>query len=189
MNIYVLTENSYLFLGVANSLKQRMDCRCVQLNPNSKSNSEIFHLTKPGDIVLVAQENSNIDFTMLMELNETNASVIIAANHVDWKISSIFRFATIARKFYLSDLLQNMYLVQAINNKEIKLPKITKTERAVLKLVMNGMTINFISSRLNITTKTAYSHQRSAFRKIGIRKSLDIIKLPSNYLNYLCSAC
>ena len=186
MNIYVLTENSYLFIGIVHSLKERMECRCIQLAPNGKSNTSLFHLTKPGDIVMVAQENTNIDFSMLMELNETNASVIIATNYVNWNISSIFRFSTISRRFYLSDLLQSMHLVQSIRNKEIKLPKITKTERAVLRLVMNGVAINFISSRLNITAKTAYSHQRSAFRKIGIRKSQDMIKLPLNYLNYLC---
>lgn len=188
MKIYVLTENNYLYNGIAHTLASRTDCQCVKLSPQNKSNYIISRLSKSGDIFIIASEYSNMNFSMLMELNQSNASVIIATNNFDWKISSIFRFSTISRNFHMFDLLQAIRLIKPVSNKDVLLPRITASEKEVLMLTMNGVRVDFISSRLNIAAKTAYAHQRSAFKKLGIRKIQDITKLPYNYINYIVHA-
>jgi DNA-binding CsgD family transcriptional regulator len=82
--------------------------------------------------------------------------------------------------------LKGIHLIKPTKFKTLKLPKITSAEKEVLLLILKGATMNFIGSRLNIATKTAYTHQRSAFKKMGIRKCQDMLKLPDNYINYLC---
>ncbi|WMY73535.1 LuxR C-terminal-related transcriptional regulator [Buttiauxella selenatireducens] len=186
MNIYILTENNYLFYGIEQSLSEHVNCQCIHLNPAEYDASKHLHLIQRRDVFIIANDFHNMDFSLLMKLNETDASVIIATDNAEWNISSIFRFATIMRRFYLSDLLQNIHLIQPVRSKKIKLPKITISEKRVLLLTFKGIDIDYISSRLNISTKTAYSHQRNAFKKIGIRKIHDIFRLPGNYISYLC---
>lgn len=186
MDIYVLTENNYLFYGVEKSLSGRVNCQCIHLNPLRGDNSTYCELGKLGDIFIIASEFQNMDFSLLMALNETDASVIIATDNAEWNISSIFRFSTIMRRFYLSDLLQSIHLRKPVRSKKIKLPRITTSEKRVLLLTLKGINVSYIGSRLNISTKTAYSHQRNAFRKLGIRKAQDVLRLPDNYINYLC---
>lgn len=186
MNIYVLTENYYLFNGVACSLSSRPEFHCIHLQPYDKRYITIVDENDPDDIFIMVPEHAKLDFSMLMAMNETNASVIIANNYCDWNVSEMFRFSTIPRRFYLNDLLKSIHLLKSAKNKEVKFPRITATEKKVLQLTIKGTSVTFIGSRLGITVKTAYAHQRSVFKKLGIRKTRDIYMLPDKFINYLC---
>ncbi|SUW64040.1 Bacterial regulatory proteins, luxR family [Buttiauxella agrestis] len=186
MNIYVLTENYFLFNGIECALKSRPDCHCIQLKPDDERYPSIADKNDPQDIFIVVPEYTRLDFSMLMAINETNASVIIANNHYDWNVGGLFRFSTIPRRFYLSDLLKSIHLLKSAKNKEVRLPRITATEKKVLQLTIKGTPVTFIGSRLGMTVKTAYAHQRSVFKKLGIRKTRDIYMLPDKFIKYLC---
>lgn len=188
MNIYVLTENYYLFYGIECSLSSKPNYQCIHLKPNDERYIDIAKKNDPGDIFVVVPEYTKLDFSMLMAINETNASVIIANNYCGWNVSDVFRFSSIPQRFYLSDLLKSIHLLKSAKNKEVKLPKITATEKKVLQLTIKGTSVTFIGSRLGITVKTAYAHQRSVFKKLGIRKIRDINMLPDKFINYICES-
>lgn len=97
MNIYVLTENYYLFYGIECSLSSKPNYQCIHLKPNDERYIDIAK-NDPGDIFVVVPEYTKLDFSMLMAINETNASVIIANNYCRWNVSDVFRFSSIPQK-------------------------------------------------------------------------------------------
>lgn len=186
MKIYVITENNFLFTGVVHSLSPRMNSQFIQLNPLDKNNYSTYEDSDIVDIYILAPEYLRIDFDMLVALNKTRSSVIIASSETDWNVGRVFSFSKMEKKFSLSDLLQCIFTLRPSGNKQIYLPKITSSERSVLLMTLNGVSIDFIGFRLDMAIKTVYSHQKSALRKLGVRKFRDIVTLPENFIEYVC---
>lgn len=186
MNIYVITENYYLFTGVVHSLSSRMACHFIRLNPHDTNNYSIYKDSAPSDVYILAPENSKIDFSILVALNDTKSSVIFARSNSDGNICRMFRFTNLERVFHLSDLLQCIFKLKPSDSREIHLPKITTQERSVLLLTLSGMGVSYIGARFNMTVKTVYAHQRSALKKLGVRKVRDVISFPDHFVEYIC---
>jgi len=63
------------------------------------------------------------------------------------------------------------------DSKKLIKEKLTKTERKVVYLILEGFTNNAIASRLNITTRTVKAHISSIFEKLHVNDRVSLILL------------
>jgi two-component system uhpT operon response regulator UhpA len=68
--------------------------------------------------------------------------------------------------FYLTDDIRNQVVTTS--------PHITKREREVLMLLINGETAKAIATRLGISDKTVYIHRASLMEKFGAKTLIEL---------------
>ncbi|MFJ3458544.1 helix-turn-helix transcriptional regulator [Scandinavium goeteborgense] len=185
MNIYILTQNLYLYVGIKNALKEHINAKIMHIKFD-----EVYYFLKQhyflgDDVFILSSEFSTLDFSSLLLLSKSNAKTIISRNNFRFNYREIFNFSVIPQKFYLSDLLQAIHLTPVIHI-STTLPKITEREKSILFYISSGIDIHVVSEILNISHKTTYQHLKNALKKVGIRKSRDIINLPRNFITYMC---
>lgn len=185
MNIYILTRNHYLFTGVKHLLTNHVNYSCTMLVPEDSNIDSIVNNCTDRDAFIVILDDSYIYFSTLIKLHHCDARVIIVNNNYQWEAGGVFKFITMPYKFTLSDLLCHIHARKQIKN-AVNIPMFSTNEKKVILLTQEGTTIREISSRLNIPIKTVYSSQRSALKKLGIRKSHNILKLPQDYIDQIC---
>lgn len=184
MRIYVLTENNYLFYGVFFFMGSNPSINCSHLKNIS---GDFFISHTEGDLFIIDLDFPNFDFHFLVMLKNRNIRAFIASNGSSSEFFTSILFPVFGKKKLFNELERCSKFEVVDNYKASHLNMLTKAEVNVTTLVMKGFTINKISRILAISIKTAYSHQASAFKKIGVRKRHDLIKLPRGYIFYLCS--
>jgi DNA-binding CsgD family transcriptional regulator len=60
---------------------------------------------------------------------------------------------------------------------QLKIFRLTEREKEVLKLIVNGCTSKEIADRLNISKLTVDTHRKHIQQKLGVSKTIDLIKL------------
>lgn len=185
MRFYILTQNNYIFAGLKHTLNEYQENDFIQLDPKDDQNIEIYKSSSASDIFFFIPDGEYLDLMSLMHLHHSHSSVIIANNDISWNVSAVFDFTTLPQKFILSDILHALNLLK-IKKKTIQFPRMTQNEKKVLILVNKGYAIPSISRLMNIKTKTALAHQLNALKKMGIKKTHHIYKLPKDYIRYVC---
>lgn len=185
MNIYILTQNFYLYAGINNALKEHLNAKIIHITFDEVYDLLKKHFFLSDDVFILSSEFATLDFSSLLLLSESGAKTIISRNNFRFNYRDIFNFAEIPQNFYLSDLLQAIHLTPSIR-KSTTLPKITEREKSILFYISSGIDIYVVSEMLNISHKTTYQHLQNALKKVGIRKSRDIIKLPRNFIKNMC---
>ena len=83
-------------------------------------------------------------------------------------------------RFYFSPSLTN-YVVEAFTRKSggqgSQLSQLTRREREVLQLIGEGLSTKEIAARLGVSPKTADSHRAGLMEKVGIHKSVGLVRL------------
>jgi len=185
MKLYILTQNQYMFMGLKHLLCFYLDRECIQLDPKDETNIDIYRSSSASDIFFVIPDGEYLDLLSLIHLQHSHSPVLIANNDIAWKVSAVFDFSPLPQKFMLGDILHGLCFLK-IKKKLIQFPRMTEREKKVLLLVKKGYAIPRISSLMNIKRKTALHHQLNALKKVGIKKTHHIVKLPKNYIRYLC---
>lgn len=187
MNIYIFTGNYYLFNGIKHALSQLISAEFLHTPLSSMKNIITSTTDFSNDIYIISAEREKLDFLLLLKLHQKNAPVVLVNNKVNWKADSILNFNTIPDKSQVINLAQAIIFKRKRYNKTT-IPYMTPQELEVLKYTAKGVSIYNMGYKLKISTKTAYSHQRNAFRKIGIRKTTELLLLPKNYIEYICGS-
>lgn len=185
MNIYVFTQNIYLYTGIKHTLKKYLKANIVHITFNEVNDFVNQHYFLSDDIFILSSESVKLDFHLLLLLSKSSTKTIISRDNLNFNYNAIFQFSEIPENFCLRDLLQAIHL-NPIIRKTTTMPKITTREKNVLIYTLNGIDINIMSHLLKISHKTIYQHQRNALKKFGIRKPRDIINLPTNFIDYIC---
>lgn len=185
MAIYILTDNQFLFLGIERFIYEKMKLSCTLLNPDESR--LICKIADKDDIFIVLYEYLCIDFSNLMALHSSDATVIIAKSNFDWKVIPSLGFHMLAHRFSVQELLDCLRAKSVTRNK-IKHPTLSCKEKTILMLTVEGLSTSVISEQLCMPTKTVYTYQRNIYSKIGVRKAVDISHIPGNYIEYISSA-
>ncbi|MFX0556954.1 response regulator [Maribacter sp. CXY002] len=80
---------------------------------------------------------------------------------------------------YLPRNIQDILLNDSIGNPQqiTFIPKLTRREKEVLKLIANEYTNQEIASSLFISTKTVESHRNNLIQKLGVRNTAGLIRV------------
>ncbi|TNV20475.1 hypothetical protein FH968_10760 [Buttiauxella sp. B2] len=186
MNIFILTNDFYMFNGIKHALSDRLAYNCVQVDPSSPYNAFLFFCASKEDVFVLLPDFYKLSFDVLLGLNNSKASVIITKTESTSILGLIFQYQLIPKKFYLSDLLQAIHFKYS-EAKVANIPKLTGREKDILLFTVKGISISSMSRSLDICIKTAYQHQRNALKKIGIQRACNIFQLPDNLISYLCT--
>jgi DNA-binding CsgD family transcriptional regulator len=127
----------------------------------------IFHADKTFPLLLpqILKLSGKVKL-LLVEPNKLKLSVICNVNE------SIDEYASLEQ---LSSAI-----IRIINSKEYyqkTYTQLTIREQVVLIETLHGVKVNVTAKRLNISTKTVYSHKLKAFRKLGVRNTQDALPL------------
>lgn len=175
MNVNVVTENNYFFLGIKASFH---------------GGEQGVKKITPDELKSIAKDKCSEDdifiFNMPSFIDEL--SFLIATDPFPGKLISI----PIGRNVRLKVTLKKHIALDAHADVDIILheitkskgdefatinstqDKLTKREKAILLYNINGMDINAISQLLNISIKTVYAHRHNALHKLGGRNFFDI---------------
>lgn len=184
MRVYVITNNIYLFYGVFYSVVSNSSFNCFHLK---RISDNFFSSHTEDDFVIIDLDFPGFDFNFLVLLKDKNIRAFIVSNGSSLQEFSNILFPVLGKKKLFNELDVCSKFKTDVNYKAAHLHMLTQAEKNVTKLLMKGFTINEISRILVISIKTAYSHQASALKKIGVRKKHDLVKLPRGYIFYLCS--
>lgn len=180
MNVYVVTENKYLYQGILHSLT-KFSNYTVMLTPtnDAERNEVVEKLTCDDLLLLIADTGYKYDFQFLVAVSRCQARVIYSGAFEHFHFQHMFGFSIIGVHFLLSDLMQAIYLKNNIK-RTFRLPKITLQEKEILFHTYKGNSVAEMAGFLYMHPKTVYRHQRSVLKKIGVRKPKDLYLLPEN---------
>lgn len=184
VNVFVVTENHYLYYGIDASLVGRGDYRVSMVSSEKTMNSAIIKNAQDTDIIFLVAEKNNFDFGFLKTICKCRAKVIYAKNDTNFPFGYMFDFIVITARFFLSDLLQAINSSQR-KSRIVKFPNITKSERIILYYTIRGTSVNDMARYLSVSTKTVYQHQHNALAKVGVRKVSQLTEIPNKFIDYL----
>jgi len=185
MNVYVVTENKYLYQGMLHSLTEFSNFTVMLIPSSDEERIEIVqNLTDDDLLILIADAGYKYDFHFLVAASMCQARVIYSGAFENFHFQHMFGFTIIGVHFLLSDLMQAMYMRNNTKRK-IRLPKITLREKEILFYTSKGNSVAEMAGFLCVEPKTVYHHQRNVLKKIGVRKPRDLYLLHENFVERL----
>lgn len=187
MNIYIITENNFFFIGFKEKLAESgktikmvlpIEFNVIKLDEFSDTDTFIFHVESystellfllitrrlPGQIILTQTKRKSVGVSKLGNYR------VLGYNEIDEILIS-----------ELNDYIDNDgRLVDSCKN-------LTERESIVLTHVMGGMKVSTISHLLCISTKTVYAHRKNAMNKLGGRNIFEILPLREGVLRSVFS--
>lgn len=188
MNIYILTNNNYLCLGLSFLIKEKYEHQCIILN--QKKASRFFTCYNPDakDVFIVSMDMFAKNFNYLLNIRDLGVAIIIVNESRNSPLASVFGVYAIPYHFSLEVLSTCIKNHNSINAQQLStMPRLTNRERFVLFNITKGVGVRSLSDSMGISEKTVYAHLAIVMRKIGLRKRANIGLLPSVYVNYLCA--
>lgn len=176
MNVYIITDNYYFFLG----MKQELDYEpssIFRIDPERIS-QEQTDLFRDDDIYIFFIENNTLEFSAMLLSQEFPGRSLHIPKHRRAR-------PAIKRTSPLYEDLDVNYMISKMNDefegrfKDMTQLKntLTERERVILFHIMEGLSVRSISHILSISEKTVYSHKKRAFSKLGGRNLFEILPL------------
>ena len=185
MNLYVLTQNSFLAHGLHNFFTHnKVDWKIS--NHDNKSIQGVLSTCSEDDVIIYIADGLHLEFLTLMGLHMCKAMVFISETEIDWGITCVFNFTVLPNKFSFKDLLLRINK-RHCKNKQINIPKFSPIEKKILMLILQEVPMECISNRLGKPIKTVYTHRLKAFKKLGIRRAHHLSRIPADYVNRIMS--
>lgn len=175
MNIYVVTENNFFYLGVKEILTESEHV-IQKLDPFELKASQLGKF-KNTDVFIFHTVNYPIELSFLLVDRKVPGRVIFTQTKRKPVRFSVFGEYRVLGYNDDANMLINMlnddidYDEQMVNKCNI----LTEWELVVMSLVMTGMTVPSIGHLLCISTKSVYAHRRSALDKLGGRNLFEIL--------------
>lgn len=175
MNIKVITENHYFFIGLKEYLQN--DEREVSNIDFHELNSTPRNNLKSDDVYIFYTTNYINEILLLISSNPLPGRLIVIP------VNNRSNFNIAFEKNILLDPYANIenILDKITEDFEHEKPsidlqkgKLTKREKTILTHTINGMNATSISQFLCISIKTVYTHRRNAFIKLGGRNMFEI---------------
>ena len=187
MNIYILTNNNYLCLGLSALIHERCKCKCVTLNENESNLFFLQYEPNAEDVFVMPMDMFSHSFNHLLNIIDLGIPIIIVNESRNSPLVSVLGVYSLPYHFNVEELLSCINKHNPFNAlQQNKIPKLTDRERFVLFNITKGVGIRSLSDSMGISEKTVYAHLAIVTRKIGLKKRANIGLLPSVYINYLC---
>ncbi|MCK7230004.1 helix-turn-helix transcriptional regulator [Enterobacter asburiae] len=184
--LFICTDDYYLYYGAWCSLTVTLGYDIIWLKSIESLHDLVWLNLREDDTVILLTEINLINYTMLLSMYQREFKIFIRDEKDDISLKYLFNFIILNRDCGLNDLL---FAIHASNYKynTVLYPKITPQEKRILTYTLKGYTVKNISDLLEVSEKTIYNHQRSALKKLGVRKIINLFKLPRNLLDQLLS--
>lgn len=175
VNIKVITENYYFFIGIKEYLQN--DERKVshidfpELNGTPRSN------LKNGDVYIFYTLNYINEILLLISNNPLPGRLIVIPVNNRSNFNIAFEKSILLDPHARIDNILNKLTEDVEHERsliDLQKGKLTKREKTILTHTINGMNANSISQSLCISKKTVYAHRRNAFLKLGGRNMFEI---------------
>jgi two-component system response regulator NreC len=79
----------------------------------------------------------------------------------------------------IADIILKSYVHSARRGKKVsddKIENLTNREREILHLIVEGLTNNELSEKLNISIRTVETHKTSIMRKLNLNSTVELVK-------------
>ncbi|RDL18879.1 helix-turn-helix domain-containing protein [Serratia fonticola] len=183
MGIYVVTENNFFFIGIKEQLPfEKGSIKKIHPNELEINSTATFYR---DDVFIFHTSNFGIETSFLISTGGFPGKLIFIPTTSKEKFKLAFNryvfldtYATIDE---ITTKIINNNEHDSLNHHVISEP-LTKREKTIMCHTINGMNVYKISQYLSISTKTVYSHRRSAFHKLGGRNLFEIWPFRGNFL-------
>lgn len=179
MNIYIVTENSYFFLGLINVFnKHSVNITKIHI----KELDSIYKKSDRYDIFIIDSQDIPLAITLQMSMKLKERMFLFLIKEKDAIKSFSFNGAC-----YLNVLTDmNEYFPGVINPPRIPCVShvnkmLTLNERVILSHIINGRSVKSISIAMGLSIKTVYIHRYNALKKIG-RENFSKLTLYKDFL-------
>ncbi|WP_419236570.1 helix-turn-helix transcriptional regulator [Serratia fonticola] len=187
MNIYIVTENNFFFIGVKEKLAESgktikmippLEFNIIKVDEFSDTDTFIFHV-----------ESYSTELSLLLITRKLPGRIIFTqAKRKPMKVSMLGKYITLGYNEGIDMLMNELnddlnYDRRLVDNTK----KLTERELDILSHVMGGMKVSTIGRLLCISTKTVYAHKRNAMNKLGGRNMFEIFPLKENVLRSVFS--
>ncbi len=183
MNIYIVTENNFFFIGVKE--KMPFDKAAIKkLRPEALERNSMNGFGKE-DVFIFHTSNFGVELSFRISTGNFPGKLIFIPT------TSKERFKLAVNRYVFLDTYASAEEIAAkiIDNDEsgntschvIKDP-LTEREKVILRHTINGMNAQKISQCLSISAKTVYAHRRNAFHKLGGRNLFEIWPFRGKFL-------
>ncbi len=175
LNIKIITENYYFFLGIKEHLGD--ENRTVsKINFCELKNIPVSKFQE-NDVLIFYTSNYIDEFLFLISMVSFPGKMIFIPADNKMRLNLAFK------KHVSLDSRAN---IDAILSEITKKPeddppslmrlkdKLTRREKAILLHTINGMDVQSIGEALSISIKTVYAHRRNALHKLGGRNLFEI---------------
>ncbi|MBL5859508.1 helix-turn-helix domain-containing protein [Serratia fonticola] len=175
INIKVITENSYFFIGIKEYLQN--DEREVSHIDFHELNSTPRNNLKNDDVYIFYTLNYINEILLLISNNPLPGRLIVIPVNNRSNFNIAFEKNMLLKSHAnIENILDkiNEDFEQVKPSIDLQKGTLTKREKAILTYTINGMNANSISQYLCISIKTVYAHRRNAFVKLGGRNMFEI---------------
>ncbi|MDZ0185195.1 helix-turn-helix domain-containing protein [Klebsiella quasipneumoniae] len=160
MNIYILTENNYLFYGISFLLKKKVKVkRVVTLQGNFSS----------ADIILLDIDSLKDSASLINECINNNNVKLFITNKLSQEIvtvNGVFIVNLIKALNALNKIIDDDF----VNRVTCKYKNsLTRNESIIIRHLLDGKDFEDISNLMNIKGKTVYSHLNNIQNKMDCK--------------------
>ncbi|PAA94961.1 helix-turn-helix domain-containing protein [Serratia fonticola] len=175
MNIYIITENNYFFIGLKHTLKndknsvEKLSPYELEISPENKF--------KQGDIFIFHTSNYSLKLSFLISTGHFPGKLFFIPTNGKVRFKEAFsRYSFLDAKSDLMTVFSKVFDTQqkSIEQTKIFRDELTEREKNILHKTINGMNAQTISRLLCISVKTVYTHRRNALHKLGGRNLFEI---------------
>ncbi|CAM3275986.1 response regulator [Aequorivita lipolytica] len=208
IKLLIVDDHQMIIEGIQSLLEDQTTVKIVGTATNAKL-CEQFFITQTADIVFMdinLPDLSGIDLTALLlkkypTLNIIALSTFTQGTYVRKMIESGAKGYLLknASKFEILKAIEVVHSGQkyispeaqeALNyelNLQKKLPKITKREKEILVLIVEGLTNSHIAEKLFISIDTVDSHRKNLYSKLNVNNTARLVGFvnENKYLDYL----
>ncbi|TDN52955.1 hypothetical protein EC843_102393 [Buttiauxella sp. JUb87] len=184
MNIYMVTDDYYLFVGVSYALKILADSSVKKIseqqvlslvNSNSLTNDDVF-------IICCNCDGFNLD--LLIYLEGISVRIIVVNDNKHWSLHKLFGFNYLPARFRLEELIFSYNKRDVPTTIKLK-HGLRMIEKKILVSVLSKEECNDMHDYSKITPKRLSYYKRSMVRKLGLRNILQLHMLPSSIIEYI----
>lgn len=163
MNIYIVTEDLYFFLGLANILNHRGIIRIHFKELENVCDESCFN-----DVFIVDSQDIPVYIYHQIALKLRGEALYFFIKNKFKKSYTLYgavflNVLTDMGKYFPNVIHSHPPLPPASNDNKI----LTLRERAVLSYIINGRSAKSASVNMGLSLKTIYAHRNSALKKIG----------------------
>lgn len=157
--------------------QQQPDVLLLDINLPDKSGIDLCKEIKEKypDIHIVGLSSYNQQ-SYIQKMMQNGASGYVLKNATREEIIEAIEVVMLGKKF-----LSHEAATTIRENKDAKIPVITRREKEVLQLIAEGLTNNQVAEKLFISTTTVDSHRNSLLSKFETKNTANLIRLAAQH--------
>jgi len=158
-------------------LKNKVDVAIIDINLPGMDGIELcknIFITHAGIRVLALTTYNEVSF--ITNIIKCGASGYLLKNTTGEELITAIKTAYSGEQYLSKEVRSTLISASFGNKKESFIPKLTRREKEVLKLIMDEMTTREIAEKLFISTATIETHRLHLLNKLGARNTAGLVK-------------